>query len=167
VRAREPFSFASGYHGLPEDTLETWRNLWFHTGDRVVCDNDGWFWFVDRMKDSIRRRGENISSYEVEAALTSHPDVAAAAAVPVPADVGEDDVLAFVVLRDGARLTHEELIRHCERRLAYFAVPRYLEFLDELPLTANGKIEKYRLRERGIGAATWDREAAGVELKRH
>jgi carnitine-CoA ligase len=167
VRAREPFSFASGYHGLPADTLEAWRNLWFHTGDRVVRDHDGWFWFVDRMKDSIRRRGENISSYEVEAALTSHPDVAAAAAVPVPADVGEDDVLAFVVLRDGARLTHEELIRYCERRLAYFAVPRYLEFLDELPLTANGKIEKYRLRERGIGAATWDREAAGVELKRH
>jgi crotonobetaine/carnitine-CoA ligase len=166
VRAREPFSFANGYHRLPADTLRAWRNLWFHTGDRVVRDDDGWFWFLDRMKDSIRRRGENISSYEVEAALTSHPDVAAAAAVPVPAEVGEDDVLAFVVLRQGARPTHEELIRHCEPRLAYFAVPRYLEFVDELPLTANGKIEKYRLRERGIGTATWDREAAGVELRR-
>jgi carnitine-CoA ligase len=166
VRAREPFSFANGYHGLPADTARAWRNLWFHTGDRVVRDDEGWFWFVDRLKDSIRRRGENISSYEVEAALTSHPDVAAAAAVPVPAEVGEDDVLAFVVLREGAHPTHEELIRHCEPRLAYFAVPRYLEFLHELPLTANGKIEKYRLRERGIGTATWDRQAAGVGLRR-
>jgi crotonobetaine/carnitine-CoA ligase len=166
VRAHDAFSFATGYHGLPAETLHAWRNLWFHTGDRVVRDEAGWFWFLDRMKDSIRRRGENISSYEVEATLNSHPDVASAAVVPVPSEVGEDDVLAFLVLRDGAQPTHEELIRYCEPRLAYFAVPRYLEFVDELPLTTNGKVEKYRLRERGLGAATWDREAAGVQLRR-
>jgi crotonobetaine/carnitine-CoA ligase len=166
VRSDEAFAFASGYHGLPEKTVEAWRNLWFHTGDRVVRDADGWFWFLDRLKDSIRRRGENISSYEVEAVLSAHPDVAAAAVVPVPSEVGEDEVLACVVVREGASLPAEELIRFCEPRLAYFAIPRYVEFLDELPLTPNGKIEKYRLRERGVTEATWDRERAGYTLNR-
>jgi crotonobetaine/carnitine-CoA ligase len=157
VRSDLPFAFATGYHGLPEKTVDAWRNLWFHTGDRVVCDEDGWFWFVDRLKDSIRRRGENISSYEVEAVLSAHPDVAAAAVVPVPADVGEDEVLACVVPRDGVRLDPAELVAFCEPRLAAFAVPRYVELVDELPLTANGKVEKFRLRERGVTATTWDR----------
>ncbi len=166
VRSDEPYAFANGYHGLPEQTLESWRNLWLHTGDRVVRDGDGWFWFVDRLKDSIRRRGENISSYEVEAALATHPDVAAVAVVPVPSQLGEDEVLACVVPRPGSSLDPAELVRFCEPRLAYFAIPRYVELLDELPLTANGKIEKYRLRERGVTERTWDREAAGVELVR-
>jgi crotonobetaine/carnitine-CoA ligase len=166
VRASERHSFSSGYHGLPEQTAEAWRNGWFHTGDRVVRDADGWFWFLDRLKDSIRRRGENISSYEVEAALTTHEAVAAAAVVPVPADVGEDEVMAFIVLREGSELLPEQLIRFLEPRLAYFAIPRYLEFVRELPLTANGKVEKYRLRERGLSAETWDRERAGVTLRR-
>ena len=163
VRSDEPFAFANGYLGLPEKTLEAWRNLWLHTGDRVVRDEGGAFWFVDRLKDSIRRRGENISSYEVEAALSAHPDVAAVAVVPVAAEVGEDEVLACVVPRSGAVLDPAELIRFCEPRLAYFAIPRYVRLVDELPLTATGKIEKYRLRELGVTATTWDREAAGVE----
>ena len=166
VRADEPYAFANGYHGLPEKTLESWRNLWLHTGDRVVRDANGWFWFVDRLKDSIRRRGENISSYEVEAVLAAHPDVAAVAVVPVPSELGEDEVLACVVQRAGAALEPAELIRFCETRLAYFAIPRYIELVAELPLTANGKIEKYRLRERGVTNETWDREVAGVVLVR-
>jgi crotonobetaine/carnitine-CoA ligase len=166
VRSDEPFAFSLGYNRLPEKTAEAWRNLWFHTGDRVVRDADGWFWFVDRLKDSIRRRGENISSYEVEAVLTAHPDVAAAAVIPVPAAEGEDDVLAFVVRRPGADPSPAQLLEFCEPRLAYFAVPRYVEFLDELPLTANGKVEKYRLRERGVVESTWDRERAGYVLRR-
>ena len=166
VRSDRAYAFALGYHGLPEQTVETRRNLWFHTGDRVVRDADGWFWFRDRLKDSIRRRGENISSYEVEAALTAHPDVAAAAVVPVPAELGEDEVLACVVLRSGAILPAEELIRFCEPRLAYFAVPRYVDFVDELPLTSSGKVEKYRLRGRGVTAGAWDRERAGYVLRR-
>jgi carnitine-CoA ligase len=166
VRSDEPFAFALGYNGLPEKTVEAWRNLWFHTGDRVVRDEHGWFWFIDRIKDSIRRRGENVSSYEVEAVLTEHPDVAAAAVVPVPAEVGDDDVLACVILREGAELAAEELIGWCEPRLAYFAIPRYVDFVDELPLTSNGKIEKYKLRERGVTASTWDREQAGYVLNR-
>ena len=166
VRSREAYAFALGYNGLPDTTVEAWRNLWFHTGDRVVRDADGWFWFVDRIKDSIRRRGENVSSYEVEAVLTAHPDVAAAAVVPVPAEVGEDDVLALVVPRAGATVDPVELIRFCEPRLAYFAIPRYVETVGELPVTASGKVEKYKLRERGVTERAWDRERSGYELAR-
>ena len=126
LRNGPPFAFATGYFGMPEKTVEAWRNLWFHTGDRVVREPDGWFRFVDRIKDTIRRRGENISSFEVEQALLSHPAVSAAAAFPVASEMAEDEVAAAVVLEDGAELTPEELMRHCEPRLAYFAIPRFL-----------------------------------------
>jgi carnitine-CoA ligase len=160
VRSREPFAFASGYLNHPEATVAAWRNLWFHTGDRVVRDAEGWYAFVDRRRDSIRRRGENISSWEVEQVLLAHPDVATAAAVPVPADLGEDEVMACVVTREGAAIDPAELIGFCEPRMAAFAVPRYVQVLAELPLTANGKVQKALLRERGVTADTWDREAA-------
>lgn len=166
IRPREPFSVFTGYFRMPEATVEAWRNLWFHTGDRVVRDEQGVFRFVDRLKDAIRRRGENISSVEVEEVLLSHPDVAAAAVVPVPSSLGDDEVMAFVVLHEGADPDPVALVRHCEGRLAYFAIPRYVEFVQELPLTESGKIRKVLLRERGVGPTTWDREAAGVELSR-
>lgn len=166
LRHREPFSVATGYFRLPEATAAAWRNLWFHTGDRVVRDASGVFHFLDRLQDAIRRRGENVSSWEVEQVLLAHPDVAMAAVVPVPAEVGEDDVLAFVVLREGAERDPAALVRHCEPRLAYFAIPRYLELVTELPLTESGKVRKHLLRERGVGAATWDREQAGYVLAR-
>ncbi|MBM3679440.1 MAG: AMP-binding protein, partial [Actinobacteria bacterium] len=140
MRADEPYAFASGYWRMPEQTVESWRNLWFHSGDRAVREEDGSFRFLDRMKDAIRRRGENISAWEVEQVLQSHPDVAAAAAIPVPSELAEDEVMAVVVPREGAVLDYEELIRHCEPRLAYFAVPRYLEVAEALPLTPNGKV---------------------------
>jgi crotonobetaine/carnitine-CoA ligase len=165
MRASEPFAFATGYWRMPEKTVESWRNLWFHTGDRVVREPDGAYRFLDRMKDAIRRRGENISAWEVEQVLQSHPDVAAAAAIPVPSELAEDEVMAFVVPREHASLHYEDLIRHCEPRLAYFAVPRFLEITEELPLTPSGKVQKFVLRERGVTASTWDREAAGVELR--
>lgn len=151
---------------MSEATVAAWRNLWFHTGDRVVRDPDGWFRFLDRIKDAIRQRGENISAWEVEQALNSHPDVVSAAAVPVASPLGEDDVMAFVVCREGGAADPVDLTRWAEGRLPYYAVPRYLEFLDSLPLTENGKIQKYVLRARGVFASTWDREAAGVELRR-
>jgi crotonobetaine/carnitine-CoA ligase len=166
LRASEPFAFATGYWRLPELTVESWRNLWFHSGDRAVRDPDGSFRFLDRMKDAIRRRGENISAWEVEQVLQSHPDVAAAAVVPVPSELGEDEVLAFVVLRAGASADPVELIRHCEPRLAYFAIPRYVDVVEELPLTPNGKVRKFALRERGVTDSTWDREAAGYTVQR-
>jgi crotonobetaine/carnitine-CoA ligase len=166
VRSDEPLAFATGYFNRPDATAEAWRDGWFRTGDRVVRDADGRFRFLDRIKDAIRRRGENISSWEVEETLVSHPDVAAAAAVGVPSELGEEDVLACVVPRAGATLDPAELIRFCDGRLAYFAIPRYVEVVDALPLTPSGKIEKYRLRERGVTPSTWDRETAGIRLSR-
>jgi carnitine-CoA ligase len=160
VRAREPFAFASGYFNLPDATVTAWRNLWFHTGDRVVRDADGWFAFIDRTKDSIRRRGENISSWEVEQVLMAHPDVVIAAAVAVPSDLGEDEVMACVVTRSGAEVDPPALVEFCAARIAAFAVPRYVRVLDALPLTANGKVQKVVLREGGVTPDTWDREAA-------
>ena len=166
VRAGEPFSMATGYFGMPDKTVEAWRNLWFHTGDRVSCDADGYFRFIDRLKDAIRRRGENISSFEVEQVLLSHPAVELAAIFPVQSDMAEDEVMAAIVLRAGATLDPVELMRFCEPRLAYFAVPRYVDFVDRLPATENGKVQKFKLRERGITPTAWDREAAGYRLKR-
>lgn len=162
LRHEEPFAFATGYYRMPEQTVQAWRNLWFHTGDRVVREADGWYRFIDRAKDAIRRRGENISSWEVEQVLVEHPAVQVAAAFPVPSELGEDEVMAAVVLEPGATLSPQELIAHTEPRLAYFAIPRYVEFVSELPLTENGKVRKQVLRERGVTASTWDREAAGV-----
>ncbi|MDQ1484433.1 MAG: carnitine-CoA ligase, partial [Actinomycetota bacterium] len=161
VRNRYPNSMATGYFGLPDATVTAWRNLWFHTGDSVVREPDGWYRFVDRAKDVIRRRGENISSVEVETVLLRHPGVLAAAAFPVPAEFAEDEVMVAVVAKPGADLDPLDLIRHCEPQLAYFAIPRYIDVVAELPVTENGKVRKAVLRERGRTPTTWDREAAG------
>lgn len=166
LRADQPFAFATGYFGMDDKTVEAWRNLWFHTGDRVICDDDGYFRFVDRLKDAIRRRGENISSFEVEQVLLSHPLIETAAVYPVQSEMAEDEVMAAIVVRTGAELAEVELMRFCETRMAYFAVPRYVDFVDKLPATENGKVQKFKLRERGITATTWDREAAGYKLAR-
>ncbi len=166
LRASEPYAFASGYFGMPEKTVEAWRNLWFHSGDRVTRDADGYFTFMDRLKDAIRRRGENISSYEVEQVLLSHPAIEVAAVFPVKSEMAEDEVMTAIVLREGATLDEVELMKFCEPRLSYFAVPRYVEFLPQLPATENGKIQKFKLRERGVTPQTWDREAAGYKLAR-
>ena len=157
VRHSEPFSVANGYFGNPEATASAWRNLWFHTGDRVVCDKQGVYHFLDRIKDAIRRRGENVSSWEVEQALLTHPDIKNAAVVGVAAEVGEEDVMAFIVPRDGSLPKPGAVIRFLEDRIARFAIPRYLEFVDDLPLTENGKVKKYMLKEWGVSPATWDR----------
>ncbi|VTU40789.1 putative sulfoacetate--CoA ligase [Variovorax sp. PBS-H4] len=161
LRADEPHAFASGYFNMPEKTVEAWRNLWFHTGDRVVREADGAFRFVDRIKDAIRRRGENISSFEVEQVLLSHPGVAACAVYPVRSELAEDEVMAALVAREGRRLDPAELLAFCETRLPYFALPRYLDLLPDLPRTENGKVQKYKLRERGVTAVTWDRGPGG------
>jgi crotonobetaine/carnitine-CoA ligase len=166
LRADEPFAMAMGYFGMPEKTVEAWRNLWLHTGDRVVCNEDGYFKFIDRMKDSIRRRGENISSFEVEKVIMSHPAVEVAAVFPVPSDLAEDEVMTTIVVKPGSALDGETLVRFCEGRLSYFAIPRFVEFLDDLPRTESGKVQKFKLRERGRTGQTWDRETAGIKLKR-
>lgn len=165
LRANEPFAFSSGYFGMPEKTVEAWRNLWFHTGDRVVRAQDGSFRFVDRMKDAIRRRGENISSYEVEQVLLAHPLVASAAAFPVRSDLAEDEVMVAIVAAPEGAPDPAELIAFCRPRLPYFAIPRYVDLVEALPMTENGKVTKYALSARGVTPSTWDREAAGIPVR--
>lgn len=164
VRPKVPFVMMSEYYKMPEKTLEAFRNLWFHTGDYARRDEEGYFYFVDRKKDAIRRRGENISSFEVEKVINSHPKVLESAVFAVPAELGEDEVKANIVLKSGATLTPEEVIHFCNERMAYFAVPRYLEFVPGLPKTPTNRVEKYRLREAGLTGNTWDREKAGVKI---
>ncbi|HWJ10914.1 MAG TPA: hypothetical protein VNS46_16155, partial [Nocardioides sp.] len=143
-------------------TVDAWRNLWFHTGDALRRDADGWFYFVDRFKDALRRRGENISSYEVETSILAHPAVLECAVIAVPAssEAGEDEVMAYVVL-DGETPapTAAELWEHCEARIPSFAVPRFLRFVDELLKTPSQRVQKAKLRAQGVTPDTHDREA--------
>jgi crotonobetaine/carnitine-CoA ligase len=166
LRADEPFAMAAGYFGMADKTVEAWRNLWLHTGDRVVRDEQGYYKFIDRIKESIRRRGENISSFEVERVIMSHPAVEVAAVFPVASELAEDEVMATIIVKEGAALDGAELIRFCEGRLSYFAIPRFVDFVADMPRTESGKVQKFKLRERGRSADTWDREAAGIKLKR-
>jgi crotonobetaine/carnitine-CoA ligase len=159
LRAREPFAFATGYFGMPDKTVTAWRNLWFHTGDRVVREADGYFRFLDRIKDAIRRRGENVSAFEVEQVLLSHPAIANAAVYAVPSEFAEDEVMAAIVPHEGMAVQPDEIAAWCRRRVANFAVPRFIARLTELPMTENGKVEKYRLRARGVAAGDWDGDA--------
>ncbi|WP_020134934.1 AMP-binding protein [Streptomyces sp. 351MFTsu5.1] len=153
VRTDLHHAFSTGYLGDAAPDPGAWRR----TGDRVVRDAEGWFRFVDRVKDCIRRRGENISSYEVETAVREHPDVAEVAAFPVPSALAEDEVMVAVVPRSGRTLDPAQVARHCVRELPAFAVPRYVDVVAALPLTETGKVRKSVLRERGVTARTWDR----------
>ena len=166
VRPKIPWITMAGYWNRPDWTASAWRNLWLHTGDMLMKDADGNLYFVDRTKDAIRRRGENISSMEVEQEITAHPDVLECAVIPVASAETEQEVMAVVVPKPGRRIAPEALIAFLEPRMAYFMVPRYLEFATELPKTPTGKIQKFGLRERGLTPATWDRVAAGIKLKR-
>lgn len=166
LRSDHPFAFATGYFRMAEKTVEAWRNLWFHTGDRVSRDPDGNYRFIDRMKDSIRRRGENISSWEVEQVLLAHPAVSSCAVYAVPSELGEDEVMAALVPEPGTQIDPVEIMDFCSGRLAYFAIPRFLDIVAELPLTENRKIRKVALREAGITPTSWDRDAAGYIVKR-
>lgn len=160
ARSEAPYAFASGYYEMPEKTVESWRNLWFHTGDRVIRHSDGTFSFLDRLKDVIRRRGENISSFEVEQVIAVLPQVESVAVYPVPSDLAEDEVMAALVLRNGEVLSAADVFQHCARELPRHAVPRYIRFFADLPRTENGKIQKFRLRELGITPDVIDRMEA-------
>jgi crotonobetaine/carnitine-CoA ligase len=165
LRSDDPLSFATGYFAMPQETAAAFRNGWFHTGDRVVREADGSFRFLDRLKDAIRRRGENISSYEVEQVLLSNPAVTAAAVFAVPSELAEEEVMAAIVRRPGSALTESALHEFCQPRLARFALPRFIEFVDALPMTENGKVQKFRLRDRGVGPKTWDRDAVAKPVQ--
>ena len=166
VRHKVPGTMTSGYLGMPEKTVETWRNLWFHTGDALRRDAEGWYYFVDRVKDALRRRGENISSFEVESVIRSHPAVAECAVIGVKADEqgGEDEVKVCVIVKEGETLDYADLIAWCDARMGHFMVPRYVEVMPALPQTPSEKVKKKELREMGVTASTWDRQRAGVLL---
>jgi crotonobetaine/carnitine-CoA ligase len=161
MRAHEPSVLMQGYFGMPEHTLETFRDLWLHTGDLARFDEDGWLHFVGRRKDVIRRRGENISAFEIEEVLEAHPAVREAAAYGVPSELTEEDVMVAVVLRDGAALEAQELSAFCAERMARHTLPRYVDFVPSLPRTPTEKVEKFRLVERGVSATTHDLEPGG------
>ena len=167
VRTTEPWLLCAGYWRMPEKMAEAWRNGWFHTGDAFTEDEDGNFYFVDRIKDAIRRRGENISSFEIEAGVNAHPAVVESAAVAVPSELGEDDVKVVVVLHPGQQLGPAALIEWLIPRVPRFMIPRYVEFANEIPKTeATLRAQKMKLRVDPINANTWDREKAGVVLPR-
>ena len=155
-----------GYYKNPQATAKAWRNGWFHTGDAFRRDTDGNYEFVDRMKDAIRRRGENISSFEVEAVVNTHPGVQESAAIPVPGEWGEDEVMVVIAAKPGRSIDPLELDAFLRSRMAHFMVPRYVRIVDSLPKTPTAKIQKTPLRERGVTADTWDREAAGIMPQR-
>ncbi len=161
LRTSIPWEASDEYYKMPEASLRARRNGWFHTGDRGYLDEDGYLWFLDRTKDSIRRRGENISAWEVEKALLSHPAVADAAVYSVRSDMLEDEVAATVVLAPGQSASFEDLIAHCRRNLSYFMVPRFMCMAQDLPRTSTHKVEKYKLRDwaEKNSSMMWDREA--------
>ncbi|GIU93359.1 MAG: ATP-dependent acyl-CoA ligase [Acidimicrobiia bacterium] len=166
IRPKYPNIMFSGYYKRPEATVEAWRNLWFHTGDRGRMDEDGFLYFLDRTKDVIRRRGENISSWEVESVINTHPDVVEAAAYGVASELTEEEVMVAVVRRPGSDLRPEALLDFCQGKMSHFAVPRFVRFVDSLPKNHAQRVQKFSLREEGLTPDTWDREAAGYRVRR-
>lgn len=159
VRPKTPWAIFMEYYGMAEATANAFRGLWFHTGDMGYFDEKGFLFFVDRLKDAIRRKGENISSYEVEQVLLKHPDVAQVAVVPAKSDFGDQEVMAVVVSNPDRPLGPESVLSYAKENMPHFWVPRYVRFMDALPATATSRIEKFKLREQGITQDTYDRKA--------
>jgi len=168
LRSDNMWGTSLGYYKMPEATLTAMQNAWFHTGDRGYLDDDGYLYFVDRKKDVIRRRGENISAFEVEEVIISHSQVSDVAVFPVKSNMSEDEVAVCVILAPGAQLSETALTDFCIANMAYFMVPRYVRFVLELPRTPSQKIEKYKLQAEAQSnmSAFWDREQAGIILRR-
>lgn len=165
-RPNGPNLMFAGYWNRPDATVEATRNLWFHTGDLGRIDEDGFIYFVDRKKDALRRRGENISSFEMEKVLYGHAVIKDVAVHAVPSPLGEDDVKVTAVLQEDSSVGEEELCRWIADRVPFFAIPRYIEFRSDLPRNPVGRVLKYQLRDEGVTEHTWDREAAGVTFDR-
>src|SRR5690606_2352462 len=168
MRPLEPGSMMKGYYKMPAETEREFVDGWFRTGHRGYLDADGYLYFVDRKKEAIRRRGENISAYEVELILSRHPAILEVAAIPVSSELSEDDVMVYVVLKPGETLSHAEVVHFAVEHMSYFMVPRFVEFIEELPKTASSKLEKYKLKKDAElrRAELWDREKAGISVSR-
>ncbi len=169
IRPKMPGCFFAGYYRMPERTVEAWRNFWFHTGDAARYDERGRLHYVDRLKDCIRRRGENISAFEVEQVLNAHPDIAESAVVGVRVEGagGEEEVLALLLAENGARVAPRELLDWCAPRMPRYAMPRFVAFVAGFEKTASGKLRKGDLRDAGLPPGAWDREEAGYIVARH
>jgi crotonobetaine/carnitine-CoA ligase len=163
---RHPAGRATNYHNLPDLTAHSYRGGWFHSGDLGEMDEDGYLYFRGRAKEAIRRRGENISAWEIESTVNLHPSVKESAAVGVPSELGEEEVMVTLVAQPGATIVPEDILTFCKSRLAYFAVPRFIEVVDELPKTATQKIQHGVLKVRGVTERTWDRERAGFTVEK-
>jgi crotonobetaine/carnitine-CoA ligase len=161
VRTDEPWMLNAGYFEMPEATARAWRNGWFHTGDGFRRDAQGNFYFVDRLKDAMRRKGENISSLEVEGHVRAHPGVLEVAAIAAPSEFGpgEDEVKVLVVPRPGLKIDPAELLAFLEPTMPRFMLPRYVEMVADLPKTPTARVRKVELREDCLTASTWDRVA--------
>jgi len=166
VRPKVPHAMYSGYWNKPESTVEAWRELWHHTGDFGRMDEDGIITFVDRKKDIVRRRGENVSSLALEGVIRQHPAVADVAVCALPSSIGDEDIKACVVLADGASLTPEEFFAFIQDKVPYFAVPRYVDVRAALPTNALGRVMKHVLRDEGVRPETWDLESRGLVVRR-
>ncbi len=165
-RPRKPHVMFEGYWNRPAETLKIMKNMWLHMGDIGKFDEEGYFYFVDRKKDYLRRRGENVSSFEMEAVFSLHPDIAEVAVHAVPSELSEDDIKVTAVLHPQAALTAEDLCRWSIDKVPYFAVPRYIEFRDSLPRNPVGRVLKFQLRDEGCTAATWDIEKSDITVKK-
>jgi len=166
LRPKRPHVMFEGYWGNPQATVESTRNLWYHTGDIGRIDDDSYLYFVDRKADYLRRRGENISSFEVEKIIMKHEDVVDVVVHAVPSELTEDDLKVTATLKPGSTLTEEELFRWCVDELPYFALPRYVEFRDELPRSPVGRVLKRVLRDEGVTERTWDVEQSDVTYEK-
>jgi crotonobetaine/carnitine-CoA ligase len=167
VRSKRPYTMFAGYWGKPDVSLRTFRNLWHHTGDLGRLDEDGRLTFVDRAKDALRRRGENVSCFEIELAIAQHPKILQAAASAVPSPLGEDDIKISVICHGADAITPEEVFEFCRSNLPYYAIPRYVEQRESFPLTATGRVRKDVLRAEGVHEGLWDFEKLGFTVERH
>jgi len=166
IRARQPYTMFAGYWGNAEATVEAWRGFWHHTGDHGRLDQDGYLTFVDRKRDSLRHRGQNVSSFELESTVLLHPSVRQVAAYAVPAELAEDEIMVTLVLEEGATLTPNDIARFFRENLPYFAAPRYVDVVQELPTNTMGRVTKDALRRDGVSSRTWDLKSFGLQQVR-
>jgi crotonobetaine/carnitine-CoA ligase len=157
-RCKYPYMQMTEYYKMPEETVKAFRNCWLHSGDMCRIDKDGWIYFVGRGKDTIRRRGENISCYELESILSSHEGILECASIPVPSQLGEDEIKVVMVAKEGARLEFSEIMKFCEEKMPKFMVPRYVEIVKQVPKLPNEKVDKEALKQEGLTSNTWDAE---------
>jgi crotonobetaine/carnitine-CoA ligase len=167
IRPKRPSVMMMGYWGNDSATLKSMRNLWFHTGDHGTRDEDGFYFFRVRETDSIRRRGENVSAWEIERVLATHEGLAETAAYGVASPIGGQEVMVAIVLKEGASVSPEEVLDFCQGKMPHFAVPRYVRFVDELPKSHAQRILKQELKAEGIEVeGVWDRESVGYQVQR-